>query len=90
MIYMNLVTGIIAMLQLFGQPVPADGNCGRRAYRTADTPHLYISGTCVSADICKSAFRLRLGYGLVIFTVIMLLTIVVDKTSKYWVNNEMN
>ena len=66
---MNLVISIIAMLQLFAAR-PADGNCGRRAHCTADTPHLYIS-----VHVYQQIFVNPLGYGLlvwVIFTAIML------------------
>ena len=90
MIYMNLVTGIIAMLQLFGQPVLLTATAGAGLTALPIRPiYTYL------VHVYQQIFvNLRFGYGLamvwVIFTVIMLLTIVVDKTSKYWVNNEMN
>jgi multiple sugar transport system permease protein len=90
MIYMNLVTGIIGMLQLFGQPVLLTSTAGAGLTALPIRPiYTYL------VHVYQQIFvNLRFGYGLamvwVIFTIIMLLTMIMDKTSKYWVNNEMN
>ncbi len=87
MLYMNLITGMIAMLQLFAEPVLLTG--GELTSMPIKPVYTYI------VHVYQQIFvNMRYGYGLamvwVIFAVIILLTMFAEKTSKLWVYSEVD
>ncbi len=88
MIYMNIITGLMSMLQLFAQPVMLSGEGGLTA-----TPIRPIYTYMV--HVYQQIFvNMRFGYGLamvfLIFILIMALTWLAEKTSKLWVYSEVD
>ncbi len=88
MIYMNLVTGIIGLLQLFAEPVLLSGEGG-----LTSTPIEPIYTYMV--HIYQQIFvNMRFSYGLamvyIIFVIIMILTIFMQCTSNKWVYSEVD
>ena len=86
MIYMNLVNGIIAMLQLFGEPVMLSGEGGLTGVPIRP---IYTYMVHVYQQIFVN---MRFGYGLamvfIIFILIVIFTRIMEKTSKLWVFTE--
>ena len=88
MIYMSLLNGVIAMMQLFAQPVLLTGEGG-----LTSTPIQPIYTYMV--HIYQQIFvNMRFGYGLamvfVVFILIMAFTFFMEKTSKLWVYTEVD
>jgi ABC-type sugar transport system permease subunit len=86
--FLNLLMGIIGMLQLFGQPVMLSGASGITSLPLGPV-YTYV------VHVYQQIFvNLRLGYGLsmiwMVFIVIMLLTFLTNKTSKLWVHYEVD
>lgn len=88
MIYMSLLNGVIAMLQLFGQPVLLTGEQGLTGVPI--TP-IYTYMVHVYQQIFVN---MRFGYGLamvfLIFLLIVVFTRIMEKTSKLWVFTDTN
>lgn len=89
--YLNLLLGIIGMLQLFIQPVLLAQNGVSSSSGLTVVP-LRPTYTYVVHVYQQIFVNLRFGYGLamiwLVFIVIMALTLIVEKTSKYWVFSE--
>ena len=85
--YMALVTGLINALQLFSEPVLLSG--GGMTSVPIRPIYTYMVHTYQQIFV-----NLRFGYGLaltwVIFTIIMVMTILNEWASKKWVNDDMN
>lgn len=90
MLYMEIVTSIIYVLQLFAQPVLLAGATGTGLTSVPIKPvYTYL------VHIYQQVFvNMRFGYGMamvwVMFIIIMSITFVLDKTKKYWVYNEVD
>lgn len=93
MMYMSLLTGMIAILQLFEQPVllAGGGVAGTSALTTIPPSSVYTYVVHVYQQIFVN---MRFGYGLalvwVIFVVIMLLTVIVEWSKRFWVYKEVD
>lgn len=85
MIYMSIVTSLVGYLQLFAQPVMLTGTGNLAALPLKP---VYTFMVHAYQQIFVNA---RFGYGLaliwVIFIIIMLLTMIMEYTSKYWAYN---
>lgn len=87
MIYMSIVTSLVGYLQLFAQPVMLTGT-GTGNLAALPLKPVYTFMVHAYQQIFVNA---RFGYGLaliwVIFIIIMLLTMIMEYTSKYWAYN---
>lgn len=87
MVYMNIVTALIGLLQLFDKPVLLGG--GGLTSIPKEPVYTYM------VHVYQQIFvNLRYGYGLalvwVIFVIIMTITIINEKLSKRWVYTEVD
>ena len=88
MLYMQVLTTIIGTLQLFAQPVLLAGASGEGLVSVPIRPvYTYL------VHVYQQIFvNMRFGYGMamvwVIFAIIMLVTLVLEKTKKLWVYSE--
>lgn len=88
MVYMNAVTAIIGILQLFAQPVLLSGDGGLTALPKQPV-YTYM------VHVYQQIFvNLRFGYGLalvwIIFIIIMSVTLINEKLSQRWVYTEVS
>ncbi|MEN9938686.1 MAG: hypothetical protein RLZZ387_5265 [Chloroflexota bacterium] len=84
-IYFNLIMGIIASFQIFGQALVAGGSGGSVGPRNSLLMYMLL--------LYRGAFRnFEMGYAsalaLVLFVVLVLLTLLVVRSSSYWVHYE--
>lgn len=91
MLYMSLTTAIIGMLQLMGQVVMLVG-LGNNVGLTTVPPR---TGYTYMIHMYQQIFvKNRFGYGLalvwVYFIFIMTITVILEKTKKYWVYTEVD
>lgn len=90
MLYLQVVMSMIYILQLFAQPVLLAGASGTGLTAVPIRPvYTYL------VHIYQQIFvNMRFGYGMamawVMFTIIMIVTIIFEKTKKSWVYNEVD
>ena len=92
MLYMNILTSIIAIFQLFGQVVLLAGQTSSGADSLTAVPIRPVYTYMV--HVYQQIFvNMRFGYGMamvwVIFAVIMIVTGIMEYTKKFWVYKEV-